>query len=797
MLILFSIVRGEHPVTNECCMMSCQVDFAYDFCRDSCSGDRFDDGVNWTYGQGRLAEIAEQIGDASAAGPAAMEPWTEALANLQEPAANSCQPAFIISELLYFAGSHQPSSHISGSWSIWVLKSVQDVALLALAGWKAFFRGTRDAVSREFGLELSTSQFCKTWPDPEISALAAVRNLLSSASDIAPGQRRQLLEPGVHETLDDDIGALLSKADAAVDWVLQRPVAPTPFAWALALIWLAFRGTGRALSDTYTWQKAVDARLLKDRLRGAFELMSKHVPVSLSAPSGGSFAAEHCWISVLLVALDVCNHIAAAIAETHSKVWQFTWRGPSHEGFVAKLTSGGCNESCAITGRLAHETAAPVAVCIVGQPRSFSGKYLQQMAALQFEALCPLITKASEPPVTSEPVWGQDNDTLWTSMPSLSLLFVLVGQNEAERHVDAAKFTLELQRVLVNLRCPSSGNLGRLRRPIISTVDQYQDPVGVLQEEGAYDPKVWWHGHPDAMRKWVRQSRALARCEELIEAEERRGFERGAAPFGYVVVLRPDILHVTPVPQVPVGYLDDPTIFLPDHGDQPLSPRIGYIEHADRLVLMTRSAVKMFSRAPLDALGDPFFVRSHPSCLNCGDWRVSGAKLNPEKHLLNVLLWSSRECGRGSYGRKSSSPVEGLNLVFIRAWAQPLVLTEEGCLNARPKWNHGQDAESSRTRPSQWVGHSESGPRLPPWAQQLVQRHACRVPEPPPDANPKLRVTWAEQDQLQSKLASDAWRSGPWNIQHDAPVSIRMFSASAAPTLRKMLQALDNRSLLE
>jgi len=247
----------------------------------------------------------------------------------------------------------------------------------------------------------------------------------------------------------------------------------------------------------------------------------------------------------------------------------------------------------------------------------------------------------------------------------------------------------------------------------------------------AYPQDAWWHGEGNARWKWVKHLHALARCHELVEEEEHAALDRGGRRFDWLVILRPDVLHVAAVPspsRLPQGFV----VLLPAAA-QLLTPQTGYIEGMDRAIMIPRDLAHLLMLQPLEALRSTAFVLGHPHCLRCGGWRAPGAKLSPEKHLANVLL--------EAVANKHPS----LQLMVDPAWPEPPVLSAAGCFPARPGSSSGSSRSRSKSNSSD---HACSELGLPRWVRELIAEHSCW--DTPLDvAMPSIRKevdAWVEND---------------------------------------------------
>lgn len=415
---------------------------------------------------------------------------------------------------------------------------------------------------------------------------------------------------------------------------------------------------------------------------------------------------------MLLLALELCRRIAVVMASAPAYIWEAAELAPVLGPLTEEAaTSKGPFPKREASWRLGEDQTA---VCVVGQPRSFAGARLSAMALQLFESLCPLLKVP-----TGEATLELEGN------PHVAVFFVLAVQEEP-REGEAAQLQSQLAEVLAQVDC-GRGRSSPTGEQLLSVrhVELLVDAAEQLPEEVAYGEDSWWHGE-GGRRKWSRQLRALARCHAVLLTEEAAALERGGLPFGHVVLLRPDLLHISALPsKVQLGSPRQPVLSLPDSG-QRLLPQAGYLEGIDRALIMSRQLAALVLLGPLDALHDRGFVRAHPHCLRCAGWRAPGAKLSPEKHLANVLRHAaaveeadgfagllaplSAASGLGCPDSLEATP--GLDIQVNRQWLQPLVLTAEGCINARP----GVAGPVAGAGP---------GPPLPRWARRLVVRYGC------------------------------------------------------------------------
>ncbi|CAE8583440.1 unnamed protein product, partial [Polarella glacialis] len=404
-------------------------------------------------------------------------------------------------------------------------------------------------------------------------------------------------------------------------------------------------------------------------------------------------AGESCARAVMATAMYLSQKIAAAAMATSTATW-LPVRLPR------PLLAPGHNNVEEVTSQQSFR----VAVCVVGQPRSMLGQRLQPMARQLFTALCPL-----QAPHAS----GRKVDPL-------ALFFVLATQPELGlTEAAAGPLAEELAEALRQTHCPSpdanSKNNSKTAKTTVETPGieestqlaadlvhaELRDDAGpheIRDVEQAYEDDAWWHREGDGRQKWVRQLQGFARCHELISKEEPI-----ESAFDWVVVLRPDLLHVVPLPDLR-AFGPGRGIILPD-GGQELTPQAGYLEGVDKALILHGGLAQSVLAAPLQLLRDKSYVLRHPSCLQCEGWRAPGIKLGPEKHLANVLL-------------ELASTHPGLELFVDRDWIQPLVLSQAACVNFRAC------ADGTCLRAAKGEAKSQ-GPRLPRWARHLVAQHSC------------------------------------------------------------------------
>ncbi|CAJ1401003.1 unnamed protein product [Effrenium voratum] len=317
--------------------------------------------------------------------------------------------------------------------------------------------------------------------------------------------------------------------------------------------------------------------------------------------------------------------------------------------------------------------AKAVGVCVVGQPRALL-RWPEPLLSQLFQALCPL--------------------------PRMRILFVLAAQPSLGLHSEAAEpLEAALQTALQHARC------GERMLPAELSLDLHDD----LEDEeiqglvDAYPAEAWWHQEGFGRTKWVRQLQSLARCHQLVDGDSD-GLE-------WMLILRPDLLHIVPVPAVsrwepPEGGASRARrVVLAHSGRSNVSPQAGYLEGLDRAMVLGRSAADAVLRRPLEVLSNGSWVAAHPSCLSCPAWRSPGVKLGPEKHLANVLYDAEVE------------------LMLEETWIQPLVLSERGCVNFRPC-----EGASCKSRDA-----------LPRWARRLVLDHTCW-----PASDPLAAEAWVQ-----------------------------------------------------
>ncbi|CAJ1328844.1 unnamed protein product [Effrenium voratum] len=416
--------------------------------------------------------------------------------------------------------------------------------------------------------------------------------------------------------------------------------------------------------------------------------------LSLPDPSVLVLAGWHVFFVALQSALGTCqeapDHPALTLLRLASEASEtFGWRRAVRQRLVKDQLRRGFELLKAVPGACVVQRAVQmvqglardgltlktaVGVCVVGQPRALL-RWPEPLLSQLFQALCPL--------------------------PRMRILFVLATQPSLGLHSEAAEpLEAALQTALQHARC------GERMLPAELSLDLHDD----LEDEeiqglvDAYPAEAWWHQEGFGRTKWVRQLQSLARCHQLVDGDSD-GLE-------WMLILRPDLLHIVPVPAVsrwvqPDGGFRGASrgVVLAHSGRSNVSPQAGYLEGLDRAMVLGRSAADAVLRRPLEVLSNGSWVAAHPSCLSCPAWRSPGVKLGPEKHLANVLYDAAVE------------------LMLEETWIQPLVLSERGCVNFRPC-----EGASCKSRDA-----------LPRWARRLVLDHTCW-----PASDPLAAEAWVQ-----------------------------------------------------
>lgn len=687
-IVAFTLLKpsGERGVPNLCCVYTCELDFEPDFCHDSCSQARYADGVDWGSSRTMLVEAASTIGQRSS-DARGLEQYWELLTDAHATGAQTCEPAALVAELLLFDSSESDMADQSrpgpGSWVRWLAR-LHDPGLLALAGWAALFDGLRGRILGECGVDARGG-----WYRWAAAASGSCPQVGVEESATIPA-----MAAGLAVSESSRGASALRGVDVSIIRVLRRAAQPWTALWALMLLWIGWRSVGISLATIPTWHEAVGLRLLKDRVRRSFELLADS-GVLTEKIGGEAVEPPECTCSVLAIAMELSSRIANAMASSPPAT---TWRhaiigAPFQRNLVAAIKS-------------THR----VAVCIVGQPRSMAGAHFPAVTAQMFAALCSFIT----PLITNRD--GLPNFPL---LVEIGLFFVFAEQPDLNiMAADVSLFEAELHSALSLVVCPddvkTSTTSGLRLSDFVSSlrvdISADTDDEEAWSASTAYEEDAWWHLEDSGRQKFARQFRSVARCQNLVEME---GDMPAVQSFDWLAFLRPDLLHVAPIP-VPWPHTGKRTLILPD-GGQALTPQYGYIEGSDRAFLIPRELADVLLTAPFRVLLDPLFVRSHPQCLKCAGWRAPGTKLSQEKHLANVL----HNAAAGPLG----GFVPGLEVAVDPLWPRPLTLTAEGCLNARPC------AERACARPGGEARASGAGtPPWPRWARELVVRHSCYPP---------------------------------------------------------------------
>ncbi|CAE7213872.1 Pepd [Symbiodinium natans] len=542
----------------------------------------------------------------------------------RQPAAVEVQKLLVLPDA--FAG-HQPS------WAANWFLSLPDPAVLVLSGWYVFFAALLDALKQ--GLRFQNG--CE-W--------------LDGYGDF--------LHPLKHhaEQFQDFRGSLQALA------LLQTAAS------------MQFRGP--------VWQQAVGFRVLKDRLRSAFEMLRDE--------------------RRRLLGQDTCLGILATMVAQLSSHVAFNLKEMRWTSVLDRWPD--------LPTPLRYRTGRPfqAAVCIAGQPRVMSGELLLPVARQLFGSLCPVAGGSSTP---------------------LKLFFMLASQPHLGLdRANATSMRSQLEEALRSTLCPRLGPLPAMLRQVELLDDaSHEDIEGLVN---AYPEDAWWHGEGHGRLKWVRQLQGLARCQSALEEEES-----ASGRLDWVVFLRPDLLHVVPLPDL--SLLPQNRMLLVPDGGQRLTPQAGYLEGLDRALILSRKVAEVFFVLPLHALKNASFVANYPTCLHCPGWRSPGVKLSPEKHLANVL-WQWAEDHLETQ----------LELTVDPEWIQPLVLSERGCINFRPC----ADRSCLPIAGTESVHAPSEGPRLPRWARQLTLQHTCWPMDAEGEAVAKAWVDAAPADDQDSPLRS-------------------------------------------
>ncbi|CAE7840419.1 Pepd [Symbiodinium sp. KB8] len=629
-----SALASRAVACNWCYLRTCLVDFAPDFCASSCGSLQFQADVDWQRSQDMLEVVVRiwtQINPDSQEYQQVQTLLLEAI----ELGRQSCEAAALTAQLLVM-GFQQPAA-----------LEVQKLLLLP--------QGEKPAAHSSISW---ASNWFLSLPDPAILALTG------------------------WQAFFDALGASLAQAPSEpCDWLRKE----SRHSEALDLLRLAAsmelqtEAPGRP-----RWQQAVAFRVLKDRLRSAFEILRMERQT----------LGHECLSTVAGIVAEVSSRVASKFRDVS---WTSTLsRWP-------ELPSPPRQE-------LGQSLRA--AVCVAGQPRAMSGELLEPMARQLFKSLCPVAAGTSAP---------------------LLLLFSLASQPHLGVEAgDAASLQSQLSRVLQSTSCPQLGPVPAvLQRVDVVDDASYED---VAEFVNAYSEEAWWHGEGHGRLKWARQLLGIDRCHTALQEEEEI-----VGQVDWVVFLRPDLLHVVPLPDLSHLWKGH-VVVLPD-GGQKLTPQAGYLEGLDRALILSRSVAEAFFVLPHQSLRNASFLKRHPTCLSCSGWRSAGVKLSPEKHLANVL-WQWAE-DRGSESE--------LELTVDENWIQPLVLSETGCINFRPC----ADRSCLPAEPQQQHAPTH-GPRLPRWARGLALRRTCWPLDAEFEAGAEAWVNAAPPDTVEAFLESPA-----------------------------------------
>ena len=635
-----SALASPAVACNWCYLRTCLVDFAPDFCASSCSSLQFQDDVDWQRSQDML-EVVVRIWTQLDPDSQEFKQVQALLLEAIEMGRQGCEAAALTAQL-FVMGFQQPaalevqklllpqgdkSAGYNSMWaSNWFL-SLPDPAILALTGWQAFFDALKASLA-ENPLGWAQAQPC--------------------ASKEALGR--------VPEALD------LLQLAASMDLLLE----PRP------------------------WRQALAFRVLKDRLRSAFEILRVERETLRHGQEG-----HECMSTVASIVAEVSSRVASKFRDVRWTSTLSRWpelpSPPRREG----------------------GQSLRAAVCVAGQPRAMSGELLEPMARQLFKSLCPVAAGT-------------------TANAPLLLLFSLASQPHLGVEAGhAASLQSQLSKVLQTTSCPQLGPLPAvLQRVDVVDDASYEDVEEVVN---AYSEEAWWHGEKNGRLKWARQLLGIGRCQIALQEEEET-----VGQVDWVVFLRPDLLHVVPLPDLSHLWKGHVAVF-PD-GGQKLSLQAGYLEGLDRALILSRSVAEAFFVLPLQSLRNASFLARHPTCLSCSGWRSPGVKLSPEKHLANVL-WQWAE-DHGS---------EELELTVDEKWIQPLVLSERGCINFRPC----ADQSCLPAEPQQKQSPTH-GPRLPRWARSLALRRTCWPLDAELEAGAEAWVNAAPSDSVEAFLESPA-----------------------------------------
>ncbi|CAE7258194.1 Pepd [Symbiodinium sp. CCMP2592] len=632
---------ASHAVAcNWCYLRTCLVDFAPDFCASSCGSLQFQDDVDWQRSQDML-EVVVRIWTQINPDSQEFQQVQALLLEAIEMGRQSCEAAALTAQLLVM-GFQQPAA-----------LEVQKL-LLPQGGESA----AHDP--------MWASSWFLSLPDPAILALTGWQGFFD-ALNASLAETLLLAPPCSLEALGGVPAALdLLQLAASMD---LGPMAPP-------------------------WRQAVAFRVLKDRLRSAFEILRVERETLRHGQEG-----HECMSTVASIVAEVSSRVASKFRDVR---WISTLsRWP-------ELPS---------PPRQEPGESMRAAVCVAGQPRAMSGELLEPMARQLFKSLCPVAAGTG----TS------------TSAPLL-LLFSLASQPHLgveAGHAASASLQSQLSKVLRSTSCPQLGPLPAvLGRVDVVDDGSYEDVEEVVN---AYSEEAWWHGEKNGRLKWARQLLGISRCQIALQEEEET-----VGQVDWVVFLRPDLLHIVPLPDL--SHLRKGHVAVFPDGGQKLSLQAGYLEGLDRALILSRSVAEAFFVLPLQSLRNASFLKRHLSCLSCSGWRSPGVKLSPEKHLANVL-WQWAE----DHGSKE------LELTVDENWIQPLVLSERGCINFRPCTD--QSCVPAEPQQKQAPTH---GPRLPRWARSLALRRTCWPLDAELEAGAEAWVNAAPSDTVEAFLESPA-----------------------------------------